>query len=366
MKRTFVLSMLAVFALPLIGAVALPGPADQTGTTVHEWGTFTSVAGENGEPVRWRTYGGNGDLPCFVERFDGFKGGLFGSVRMETPVLYFYGNQESSASVKVRFPKGVITEWYPKAGTNRSYDTIEWRDIRISPHRELDFPAAGQSHYYAAHETDASPLAVGSQKEKFLFYRGVGTFPLPISAQTTQAGKILVKRAGTDPVAGLILFENRRGQRRYHVAGALQNEITLDLQSLQSDWTGLLADLERTLTGQGLYQKEARAMIETWRDSWFEEGTRLFYIVPQRTIDSILPLEIKPAPSQIARVFVGRMEIITHAIQEDVKQAITKNDRPALEKYGRFLEPIANRIGARSQLLDSVYASYFSGAACVR
>jgi hypothetical protein len=31
----------------------------------------------------------------------------------------------------------------------------------------------------------------------------------------------------------------------------------------------------------GLYRKEAEPMVETWRDSWFEEGIRLFYIVPR-------------------------------------------------------------------------------------
>jgi len=103
-------------------------------------------------------------------------------------------------------------------------------------------------------------------------------------------------------------------------------------------------------------------MIETWRDSWFEEGTRLFYIVPRRAIDSILALDIQPAPAEIARVFVGRMEIITPSIEEEVKAAIATNDRPVLEKYGRFLEPIARRIGTKSTMLDSIHSSYVSRA----
>ena len=39
-------------------------------------------------------------------------------------------------------------------------------------------------------------------------------------------------------------------------------------------------------------------MIETWRDSWFEEGARLFYLVPQRTIATVLPLDITPRPTR--------------------------------------------------------------------
>ena len=178
----------------------------------------------------------------------------------------------------------------------------------------------------------------------------------------TGDGKILVKKLGTERVEGLILFDNHGGKPRYAYVGGVQNEISLDLESLQSNWSGLLMDLERVLVNQGLYQREARAMIETWRDSWFEEGTRLFYIVPRHTIDAVVPLNIEPAPAQLERVFVGRMEVITPAMEEIVRQAIAKNDRATLEKYGRFLEPIAKRIGARSALLDSIYSSYLRGA----
>ena len=358
MKRKVVLSMVAVLLLLLVVTIALTKAADQVGLTVHEWGTFTSVAGVNGDAVAWRTYGGPGDLPCFVNRFGGFKSVLLGNVRMETPVLYFYGPRDLTTNVKVRFPMGTLTEWYPKATMNRSYNAIEWHDVKISPDAVMEFPVeSGLSHYYAARETDASPLQIGAQNEKFLFYRGVGTFPLSITARVKDHGKIVVNSIGADPVSGVILFENRGGTPRYHLAGTLQNESIFDSESLQSNWAGLLMDLERILVEHGLYQKEARAMVETWRDSWFEEGTRLFYIVPKRALDSILPLEIQPAPLQISRVFVGRMEIITPEIQDRVRQAVAKNDRVTLEKYGRFLEPIAKRVGLKSPLLDSIYSS---------
>jgi hypothetical protein len=360
MRRKAVLSMGAVLLLFLVVTIALPKAANQVGLTVHEWGTFTSVAGMNGDAVAWRTYGGPGDLPCFVNRFGGFKGVLLGNVRMETPVLYFYvyGPRDLTTNVKVRFPMGTLTEWYPKATMSRSYNAIEWHDVKIAPDVVMEFPVeSGLSHYYAARETDAAPLQIGTQKEKFLFYRGVGTFPLPIAMRVRDDGKIVVNSIGEDPVSGVILFENRGGAPRYQLAGMLQNETILDSESLQSNWAGLLMDLERILVDHGLYQKEARAMIETWRDSWFEEGTRLFYIVPKRALDSILPLEVQPVPSQIGRVFVGRMEIITPEIQDRVRQAVARNDRVTLEKYGRFLEPIAKRVGLKSPLLDSIYSN---------
>lgn len=84
----------------------------------HEWGTFTSVAGEDGNPVPWSPLFGAADLPCFVGRFDTThvsKWQISGLVRMETPVLYFYAQRPLTLSVRVDFPRGLITEWYPQA-----------------------------------------------------------------------------------------------------------------------------------------------------------------------------------------------------------------------------------------------------------
>jgi hypothetical protein len=357
----------------IIATIALPKAIDRIGAvTAHEWGTFTSIAGEDGLPMNWQAYGGPTDLPCFVDRFNFIKGAYWGTVRMETPVLYFYGSQESTVNVKVRFPKGVISEWYPSANrtdtTVGKNPTIEWSNVRISPQAAAEFPIeAGPSHYYAARHTDAAPLEVKGQKEKFLFYRGVGSFPLPISAVATNDGKVLLKNLGTHTINGVIQFENRRGTLRYQIAGTLEKELTVDSGPLHEDLENLERELKAILVGQGLYEKEAQAMIETWRDSWFEEGTRVFYIVPKSVIDSVLPLDVVPAPAQSVRVFVGRMEIITPAIQQDVAAAVANNDRGTLEKYGRFLEPIAGRIRAKSPLIDSIASSYFSrAAACSR
>lgn len=89
------------------------------GLTVHEWGTFTSVAGEDGSAVDWDALGCKDDLPGFVNDFGyrGFKWRLQGTVRMETPVMYFYSSRELDANVKVAFPNGLITEWYPLLNT---------------------------------------------------------------------------------------------------------------------------------------------------------------------------------------------------------------------------------------------------------
>ena len=78
--------------------------------------------------------------------------------------------------------------------------------------------------------------------------------------------------------------------------------------------------------------------------SWFEEGSRLIYIVPSGFIDKVLPLTIDPVPGQIVRVFVGRVEIVTPATAMAVRKALAHNDEATLDKYGRFLEPILQTV----------------------
>jgi hypothetical protein len=116
---------------------------------------------------------------------------------------------------------------------------------------------------------------------------------------------------------------------------------------LDGSFLQLLHDLETTLVAQGLFPKEAQAMVETWRDSWFEEGSRLIYIVPTQAIEAILPLQVEPAPLQTSRVFVGRIELITPETRRTVEQALAKGDWSTVDRYSRFLDPILQRISTQ-------------------
>ena len=118
----------------------------------------------------------------------------------------------------------------------------------------------------------------------------------------------------------------------------------MDAPLLNGSVDSLCGDVEEILVGQGLYRDEAHAMVETWKDSWFEEGSRLIYIVPSGFIDKVLPLTIDPVPGQIVRVFVGRVEIVTPATAMAVRKALAHNDEATLDKYGRFLEPILQTV----------------------
>src|SRR5262245_54572485 len=104
MTRRLMPACAVIFASVLFAAAAAHDH-DSTGLTVHEWGTFTAVAGEDGRPVQWMALGGRNDLPCFVKRSPALpeKSRLWATVRMETPVLYFYAPSETTVDVNVRF-----------------------------------------------------------------------------------------------------------------------------------------------------------------------------------------------------------------------------------------------------------------------
>ena len=359
-----------------------------SGLTVHEWGTFTSIAGRDGQAVEWSPLTDSTDLPGFVEHFrdSGFKLGLRGTVRMETPVLYFYDSSEETVSVKVSFSKGVITEWYPHASrvepAANLFDgslyqaaadgSIAWDAVTISPSLRAEFPRqARESHYYAARMTSATPLRVkspvGEEQEKFLFYRGVSAFAVPVSAKLTADGRVVVENRSVGEIPNVIWFERRGARVGFRIGGAVQREMVLHPPELNATVEDLGRELEGVLVAQGLYQYEAQAMVETWRGSWSEEGSRLIYLVPTDFVNRILPLSINPAPAQTIRVFVGRLELVTPATEQAVESAFVLSDQATLEKYGRFLEPIlhtmmakeSNRSQARKlgQYLSAVYSA---------
>jgi hypothetical protein len=359
-----VLLLLTSLAAARGGMMPTPGMAKLASPpplTVHEWGTFTSIAGADGRAVQWSPLDGPEDLPRFVERFRfNLKGSLPGTVRMETPVLYFYAAAEMSVDVRVRFLRGAITEWYPRAAvspagvTGATFENpgfagaAAWTNVRITPGAITEaFPTeTGSSHYYLARETDSAPLQVGTQHEKFLFYRGLGTFQPPISAALAANGTLAVKASANEPLGDLIWFENRGGKMTWLAWPIGDRDATLAPPILADGSTPPTIELEQMLIAQGLYPREAEAMVRTWRDSWFEEGARLFYIAPRQVIDTVLPLEITPAPAAITRAFVGRIELITARTAQDVRHAIATKDTAMLARYSRFLRPIADQIHA--------------------
>jgi len=313
--------------------------------TVHEWGTFTSIADASGTPQPWLPLSGPPDLPCFVHRSQMlFKSAMQETVRMETPVLYFYSPKPVAASVHVTFLRGMITEWYPRAAPMNTPAAIDWTDLAISHDQATLLREPSPSHYYAARNTEAMSVESGGEHEKLLFYRGVGSFDIPVQPALTAAG-VSIRNTGSAPLPLVMVFENHGGKIGYTALRDFSGSNTVDFAQLKGSLGEVRNALEARLIQSGLYPLEAAAMLETWRDSWFEPGVRVFYVLPQASVDKVLPLSVRPQPVQTVRAFVGRVELLAPWMRDEIVPALRNGDTAVLAKYGRFLDSYMKQIG---------------------
>src|SRR5207253_1532388 len=141
----------------------------------------------------------------------------------ETPVLYFYADREMTASVQVDFAKGRMTEWYPNGTVSRE-EGLRWQSFKVQPKAKHDFPGKGEpSRYYAAREVDAAPVRLTmkedgkekTEREKFLFYRGVSNCDTPLMVRSLGKGTFVVKNSGTEKITDVFLVRLIGGKLRY-------------------------------------------------------------------------------------------------------------------------------------------------------
>jgi hypothetical protein len=356
---------------------------------VHEWGTFTSFSGSDGVSLEFRPLvpdlAVTSDLPRFIINSlpTLTKPESFALERMETPVTYFYTDAPRVVNVRVDFPKGMLTEYYPivkhiETGQKSSKRPmggayLDWGAVRLTPPEQFakirvrdrkgkpiaaSLPAVDAKFHYAhARETDSAIVETldanrRSYFEKFLFYRGLGNFELPIKLAALGHDRFEITNADDDATGALLLVRIERGRVRFTRVEpvAPRAAVEIDLPAAEST-AGELADATlRELVAAGLYEKEALAMVNTWRTNWFEEnGTRLFYLFSSKQTDELLPLTVDPAPDEQVRVMVGRLETITPEDCARLTQALTggnAGEQPTpdaihaeLAALGRFAEP---------------------------
>ncbi len=351
MRRT-VLLVLSLFASAVAGPVtARPDPRtwDEQSLVAHEWGTFTSLQGSNGVVLEGLRHEEQ-DLPSFVHDLRDATGITGISPKMETPVIYFYSPRERKVSVRVGFPRGVVTQWYPgasrvnhigtfingqpKAPTGKRIEKLANGYIHWGNHSDLTILAPGAKHtgpavasddpWRFSRQVDANtlrtanlnlarkiygkqPRRVEYQYEKCLFYRGLGDFALPLQGRvhaqqaTTENYVVRVTLKNTtpaEPLAHLFLVWVKDGRCGWMYVPRLEDfkqlNVRLQLAPVETSTEALVASLASKLTETGLYRKEALAMARTWQQGYFQdEGLRVLYVLPKALIDRELPLKIR-------------------------------------------------------------------------
>jgi hypothetical protein len=137
-----------------------------------------------------------------------------------------------------------------------------------------------------------------------------------------------LENKGTEPLPQVFILMVRGAEAGYSTLGALQpsQKLQVSLRELQGRFQPLSqiqselgTGLEAALSAEGLYPREAAAMVNTWRDSWLaEQGVRALYLLPRAWTDRTLPLDVTPKPLQSERVMVGRAEVITPEMVEKI------------------------------------------------
>jgi hypothetical protein len=216
------------------------------------------------------------------------------------------------------------------------------------------------SHYFAARETDAAFVRVntpsGPEYDHFLFYRGAGTFQTPLTVTMDAQERITLTNTGKALLSHFFVLKVQNGHGHFSrlstlnagTAAVIQTD-ALEMMPVDDLQKRLGEAMVQALTAEGLYPREALAMVNTWRDSWFaEDGIRVLYLLPREWTDTTLPLTLNPRPKEIVRVMVGRAEVIPPATTDRLSKLLVdaaKGNEAArvaavaeLNKLGRFAD----------------------------
>ncbi|MBY0471230.1 hypothetical protein K2X30_08695 [bacterium] len=386
--------------LTLAGAAALllhsQNPQADPGFEVHEWGTFTSLQDPRGKMLTGMHYDDE-KLPDFVHSREKDATAAAGSrpfqlvnhlarrpsgcegkgcdfaldrpefqvtQKMETPVIYFYSQQERDVQVNVKFPGGLITQWFPQAASYApaagAAQSLAGGDMTWNVHvsnQTLPVPAtAPDSIWNPSREVQANYITAGGENERLIFYRGLGNFGTGLTIDSTD-GKGALRITNSSllrvPSAILIRVTDQGGavvnlgslspgsNRVQASAASLRNVLPMNEYLAQATQM-VQVELEKS----GLFPLEAQAMVNTWKQSYFlTPGYRLLYVLPRDWTDGLLPMQVTPAPTKLVRTLVGRVEIFGRVEQRQLIQALQAdqigggNGHAIADVLGRFAEP---------------------------
>lgn len=352
-------------------ALGLQVAVAQAPLIVHEWGTLTTRHTPSGEALgRLNRIDASDVLPEFVHRFEPAQARAdsqqaFGkspvtpgrpdvTMRLETPVIYFYGSSGRVFDLRVQMRGGILNEFYPRAEAAVTRDsgrlgakiaaqvlkatdpinldnyllgTLDWNRIALDATARA--PQTGVAIWTAPRNVAASRLTVGGEGEHYLFYRGVAHLDALLS---TRHSKTTVWLSGPRTVHWLpeesmtiprVWLVDVRADGQLAFATRANLVIAKSAPSRQlvempaGKWehapahtSSLRQSMKSELVRGGLYDDEAEAMLAAWNVSYFQKpGLRVFYIVPSQWLAYFLPLELS-VPHEATRVFIGRIDLV--------------------------------------------------------
>jgi hypothetical protein len=373
---------------------------------VHEWGTFTALQDETGEPIA----GVNSQeepLPRFTHDLALML--IIGNpvqgapkchpdvtMRLETPVIYFHLPESAVrpvlVDVRVWFKGGWLTQFYPKADadapglhdgtvfgklTGETVSSLRWYGLRVGG--QGVGPDTGDHVWLVPRSVRAESVTTASgEVERFLFYRGVGHIRSPLRFRRDASGTKFVIAADIEPAVAQgpamsipevwLVDIRENGTAAFRTLGPFaltpasatpqapppqapspqaqpplaetpasfsENEYRLD------GVADLGRHMHRSLTTAGLFEDEAKALLDTWELSYFKSpGLRAFFLVPPDWTNHYLPLKLS-IEAEIKRVMVGRVELVTPELRARARECAalsSQRDRPESPVEKRYQE----------------------------
>ena len=359
---------------------------------IHEWGTFTALQDEQGEPLGWINTEDE-PVPSFCHRLsrqllvpvDDLAPGFFKDaprchpdviLRLETPVVYFHPPKSAKLPAKVDlrvdFRGGWLTEFYPDARVNApgvqnrlrygrlnagTQGSLEWK---LQVGKKGMFPETQDAVWLSPRNVKCAPVTTeNGESEQFLFYRGVGYQQAPLITRRQADGKMLkihgwlpADLASQAPlvIPRLWLADIREdGTTAFRTinpinltAGREPLLATVPATFEEKDYSekrlvALRQEMRDGLMQQGLFADEAEALLNTWDASYFRaHGLRLFFIVPRPYVEYVLPLKASIS-ADITRAMIGRLELITPRQRACLKRIHTTTN-PSSAWYQEWAE----------------------------
>jgi hypothetical protein len=261
------------------------------------------------------------------------------TMRLETPVLYFHVPKGQTApltlSVNVAFRGGWLTQYFPDAKAEiqdalvtapfpplsaKTFGKLAWHDLTLNS-KQGALPDTNDHVWTAPRAVDSASVTAGTEREQFLFYRGVGHVDAPLRVVRKDKTLEIHPAAGALTIPELwlvdVLADGSVAFRSIPRTSpndtcVTPSEFTPQDYSRQN-LAALRAALHKALVADGLFDDEASALLNTWERSYFQNpGQRIFFMVPQTWTDAVLPLTVS-VPAQVKRVMVGRIELVTPA-----------------------------------------------------
>ncbi|MGZ3788270.1 MAG: hypothetical protein ACXVLQ_07085 [Bacteriovorax sp.] len=373
---------------------------------VHEWGTFTSLVGSNGarqegmfhedellpnfvhnfgetsaliRPAFFTIAPGVGTLPqpnppqprprpgCGHSKIGcDFLAGQVITQKMETPVLYFHSDVPRKVTIDVGFPQGIISQTFPAPVMSsplavpgvRLTNGFARFNVDVLTKSEEKIPYVDPHNiYFYARNVKANTIKSKNEAEKFIFYRGLGKFETKLSV-SSKNGSVRIQNSSDKkiPAAFLVDINNdggailSLGDFKAKENKLISDKNVLSLKSTHKNFSEFKkrakAKLLKALVANGLYTDEAEAMVNTWEHGYFRtKGLRVLYVLNRDEVESILPMNVTPRPSELNRVFVGRIEVLLDTEENEILTQILK-ERSEFDilGLGRFAPSIISRI----------------------